>query len=116
MAKLFELPSHTDERGTLTVFEKILGFSIKRVYYIYSVNDLPRGGHAHKTGKQALICVSGSCLVDVKTCASHQKFQLSLPHQCLLVEPREWHQVKFQKNSILLVLSSKHYNPQNYLL
>src|ERR1043165_4686338 len=100
MAKLFELPSYSDERGTLTVFEKVLGFSIKRVYYIYNVNHLPRGGHAHKPGKQALICISGSCLVEVKNRSTQQEFELSLPQQCLLVEPKEWHQIKFRKNSI----------------
>ena len=35
MAKLVKLPTYNDNRGNLTVIEKILPFEIKRVYYIY---------------------------------------------------------------------------------
>ena len=35
MPELIELPTYKDDRGSLTVIEKILPFEIKRVYYIY---------------------------------------------------------------------------------
>ena len=49
MAKLVKLPTYNDNRGNLTVIEKILPFEIKRVYYIYGVKDNERGFHKHKT-------------------------------------------------------------------
>ena len=40
MAKLVKLPTYNDNRGNLTVIEKILPFEIKRVYYIYGVKTM----------------------------------------------------------------------------
>ncbi|HNY12813.1 MAG TPA: WxcM-like domain-containing protein, partial [Candidatus Wallbacteria bacterium] len=61
MAYLINLKTSTDDRGSLTVIEKILPFDIKRVFYIYCVGDakLVRGGHRHIKTIQALISVSG---------------------------------------------------------
>jgi len=47
MAYIIDLPTFEDERGSLTVVEKLLPFDIKRFYYIYNVTD-QRGGHRHK--------------------------------------------------------------------
>jgi len=115
MVKFGELPSFKDPRGTLTVIEKVLPFSIQRVYYIYDTNELPRGGHQHHIGQQALICLHKTCVVEVKTDHFHQDFSLCHPHQYLLLEPHEWHSIKFDPGAILLVLASTHYNPKNYI-
>ena len=115
MPKLIEIPSFSDERGTLSVIEKVLPFSINRVYYIYNVNDHPRAGHRHHTGEQALICLHGCSNVHVKTESGHQDFELSSPHQCLLLDAKDWHSIQFKVGSILLVLASHHYSPENYI-
>ena len=39
MAHLISLHTHIDKRGNLTVVEKVLPFDIKRVFYIYGVDD-----------------------------------------------------------------------------
>jgi hypothetical protein len=115
MAKIIEIPSFKDERGTLTVVEKLLPFDIRRVYYIYDVNELPRAGHRHLQAEQALICLSGSCRVHVKLSSSSRDFELSNPHSCLLLAPEDWHSVLFKKNSILLVLASNFYSKEDYI-
>jgi len=115
MAQLLEFPSFKDNRGTLTVIEKALPFSIQRVYYIYDTNELPRAGHRHHEGQQALICLHKSSVVQVKTESFHQDFSLCHPHQCLVLESYEWHSIKFEPGSILLVLASTYYNSDNYI-
>jgi hypothetical protein len=55
VASLLKLPTHSDQSGSLTVIEKNLPFNIKRVYYIYNLNNEDRGFHRHKITKQALI-------------------------------------------------------------
>ena len=114
MVQIMELPSFKDSRGSLTVIEKNLPFSIRRVYYIHDTNELPRGGHAHRVGQQALICLHGECAVHVKTENDHQTFLLNIPQQCLLLEPNEWHSITFEPGSILLVLASIYYSANNY--
>ena len=57
---------HGDERGQLVALEefKDIPFEIKRVYYMYDTGEgIHRGFHAHKTLKQILICIHGSCKV-----------------------------------------------------
>ena len=39
MAQLIDLKTFTDNRGNLTVIEKVIPFDIKRIFYIYGVDD-----------------------------------------------------------------------------
>ena len=41
MAHIIDLKTFTDDRGNLTVIEKVIPFDIKRIFYIYGVDDSP---------------------------------------------------------------------------
>ena len=56
MAELLNLKTFTDKRGNLTVIEKIIPFDIKRIFYIYGVDDSKRRGHRHHKTIQAEYC------------------------------------------------------------
>lgn len=115
MANIIRLPTHTDQRGSLTVLEKELPFAVKRVYYIYDVKG-QRGGHAHKITQQALICIYGSCNVVIKNGLNHKNFTLDSAQKCLLLEPNDWHTMQnFSDGAILLVLASHEYDIDDYL-
>ena len=45
MAYKIDLKTFTDERGNLTVIEKVIPFDMKRLFYIYGVDGSIRGGH-----------------------------------------------------------------------
>jgi len=117
LAKLINLKSFKDERGELTVIEKELSFTIKRVYYIYNLNRLERGFHRHKETIQAMICISGSCTVFCKKNKDDlQEFILSKPNQYLLINPEDYHwMTNFKQNTIILVLASKSYDVNDYI-
>lgn len=117
MAKIINLPTMSDERGNLSIIEKIADFDIKRVYYIYNTDGKQRGGHRHKQTKQLLVCVSGSCDVfcegDLK---ETNTFSLDNPSTCLLVEAKDWHTMQnFSKDCVLLVLASEYYDKDDYI-
>lgn len=116
MAYTIELQTITDGRGSLTVIEKLLPFEIKRVYYVYSVPaDTSRGGHRHRKGILALVCLNGSCVVNIK-CSEGQCFILDKPNLCLVCLPEDWHEItKFSEGAVLLALSSEYYDPSNYI-
>ena len=63
MASLINLKTFTDERGNLTVIEKVVPFDIKRIFYIYGVDESERGGHRHVNTIQAAICIRGHCVI-----------------------------------------------------
>lgn len=109
------LPTFGDERGHLTIAEKKIPFEIKRVYYIYGVNQ-KRGGHRHKTTDQALICLNGSCEVYMNNGKTEEVVLLDSPEKCLIVNREDWHTMdKFSKGSVLLVLASTPYNVDDYI-
>jgi dTDP-4-dehydrorhamnose 3,5-epimerase-like enzyme len=116
MAALIELPTFKDKRGNLTVIEKIIPFKIRRVYYIYNVNERERGGHRHKKTIQALICLKGSCQVDCNNGFIKENFLLDSPSKCLVVNPEDYHIMKnFTKDAILLVLASEYFEESDYI-
>lgn len=117
MAAILDLPTKTDQRGSLTVIEKILPFEIRRVYYIWgNSGNFSRGGHSHLETSQALIAVSGRCSIGLRRMGYSSEFILESPDKCLLLEPEDWHSMyNFSSDCVLLVLASKEYDPEDYV-
>jgi dTDP-4-dehydrorhamnose 3,5-epimerase-like enzyme len=115
MAKIIELPTHSDERGSLTVIEKCLPFEIKRLYYIYDAVG-KRGGHKHQKTCQALISVKGSCDIFVDDGNVKNTYILDKPNKCLLLNPEDWHSMlNFTSDCVLLVLASEYFDKNDYI-
>jgi dTDP-4-dehydrorhamnose 3,5-epimerase-like enzyme len=116
MAKIITLTTFLQQRGNLTVIEKILPFEIKRIFYIYHVDDSVRGKHRHHKTRQAAICINGSCTIYSTNGTKEETFLMNDPAKCLLVEPEDWHSMyDFSKDAVLLVLASEYFNPDDYI-
>lgn len=116
MAKLLNLKTFTDKRGNLTVIEKIIPFDIKRIFYIYGVDDSVRGGHRHHRTIQAAICIRGKCTIFNDDNTKQEEFQLDSPDKCLLLDPEDWHQMhSFSEDAILMVLASEFFDEADYI-
>ena len=116
MAKLIDLKTFTDSRGNLTVVEKVLPFDIKRVFYIYGVDDSKRGGHRHHKTIQAAVCIQGSCKIYNNNNINEQIFELNHPSKCLIINPKDWHTMyDFSKDSILMVFASECFEETDYI-
>jgi len=116
MAYLIDLQTFTDKRGNLTVIEKVLPFDIKRVFYIYGVDKSVRGGHRHHKTVQAAICIKGECKIFNNDGKHQEHFHLNKPSVCLILEPKDWHQMyDFSDDAILMVLASENFNEKDYI-
>jgi len=116
MPTLLRLDTFQSESGNLTVFEKLIPGTIKRVFYIYGATDLSRGGHRHHKSWNALICLHGSCHIYSNDGLTEENFTLDDPRTCLILEPKDWHIMdSFSKDSILLVLSNEYYDRADYI-
>jgi len=116
MAYILNLKTFTDKRGNLTVIEKVLPFEIKRVFYIYGVDDSVRGGHRHHKTIQAAICIKGSCVISNNNNKTKEVFVLDSPSKCLILEPRDWHQMNdFTNDAILMVFASEFFDEHDYI-
>lgn len=116
MAYVIELKTHADTRGNLTVIEKEIPFEIKRIFYIYGVDDSVRGGHRHRSTWQAAICIHGSCAIWNHDGVLKHEYVLDRPNKCLVLEPKDWHKMhRFTPDAVLLVLASTPFDPADYI-
>ena len=116
MAYKIDLQTFTDARGNLTVLEKVIPFDVKRIFYIYGVDSSTRGGHRHHKTIQAAICLKGACTIYCNDSEKEAVFELNAPHQCVVLEPRDWHTMyHFSSDAILMVLASEYFDPSDYI-
>lgn len=116
MPKLINLETHTDKRGNLTVIEDIFPFPMKRIFYIYGVDDSERGGHRHHKTIQAAICLQGRCEIYCNNGTSKSHYILDAPSKCLILCPEDWHKMyNFTPNAILMVVASEIFDPNDYI-
>lgn len=116
MAHLIDLQTFTDKRGNLTVIEKVVPFDIKRIFYIYGVDDSKRGGHRHHKTIQAAVCIKGSCTIYNNNGKQEETFELDKPNKCLIIDPEDWHTMyNFTEDAILMVLASEYFDAADYI-
>ncbi|MGY0037921.1 sugar 3,4-ketoisomerase [Pedobacter sp. NJ-S-72] len=81
MAHIINIQTFKDSRGILTVLDQVIPFEIKRLFYIYSVDNTERGGHRHYETSQAAICIKGSCKITNNNNHSIEVFDLDSPEK-----------------------------------
>lgn len=116
---LINLPRIEDPRGNLSFIEanNHIPFDIKRVYWIYDVpGGQIRGGHAFKEQNEVIVALSGSFDVVVDDGVGRQTFSLNRSYYGLFIPAGCWRQMQnFSTNSLALVMSSTHYNQDDYI-
>jgi UDP-2-acetamido-3-amino-2,3-dideoxy-glucuronate N-acetyltransferase len=117
--RLHQLPRLQDLRGTLTFgeVERHIPFEVRRYFVAFDVPDNHTPvGCAQRTVEQFLICVHGSCTVEVDDGRSKAEFSLSDPATGLHMGPLVWSvQSRFSPDAVLLVLASDFYDPADYI-
>lgn len=113
------LPRVLDLRGNLSVgeFGRSVPFDPKRYFLVFGVpNAEIRGEHAHRTCKQFLVCVSGSCSVVADDGENREEFALDDPAVALYLPPLTWGvQYKYSPDAVLLVFASEFYDSAEYI-
>lgn len=105
MARLINLKTFKDTRGSLTVIERVIPFEIKRIFYVNGPGQFKNG---HKRMKQAVICLKGSCLIANRTGTEEQQFVLNTADQCLLLTHEDRYEMsEITDDAILMVLASE---------
>ena len=118
--RMLEFPQLGDERGHLVVIEgmKDVPFEIKRIFYIYgSDKEVIRGQHANLNSEFVLINLAGSSKIKVKDGKGNEAvFTLRRPHTGIYLPRMVWKDMyDFSEDSVLLVISSEHYDAGEYI-
>ena len=118
-AKIIDLPKFEDPRANLSFIEefKQVPFKIERTYWIYDVpGGQIRGGHAFREQQELIVALSGSFDIVVDDGKVKKTFSLNRSYHGLYVPAGLWRQMQnFSTNSLALVLSSTHYNQDDYI-
>ncbi|MCM1101820.1 MAG: FdtA/QdtA family cupin domain-containing protein [Clostridium sp.] len=117
--QILDFPDLGDERGNLVVVEgnDVIPFDIKRIFYIYgSDSEVVRGCHANLRSEFVMINVSGTSKVKVDNGHEIQVIELNRPRMGLYLPNNLWKEMyDFSPDSVLLVLSNEHYDPEEYI-
>ena len=118
--KMLQFREKGDERGRLVVVEgaEDIPFEIKRVFYIFGSDpDVVRGKHANRRSEFVLINVAGTSKVRVVDRSGNEmRIHLNRPHTGVYLPAMVWKDMyDFSPDSVLLVLASEHYDPDEYI-
>ncbi len=132
---LLTFPEHRDTRGTLVVADSLgeptLPFLVQRAFWITDVpTHSQRGGHAHRTCHEAVVCAKGRVEITLKGISiKHNSennisnsdiwehtFVLDNPHTALHIPPMVWCRLKnFSADCVLLCFASENYDAHGYI-
>ena len=119
LIKTINFPPLGDDRGSLVALEsfKTVPFEIKRVYYIFGTKEgVARGFHAHKSIKQVMVCVTGSCNILLDNGLKREEVLLDSPTKGLLIEDLIWREMQsFSPDCVLIILANEYYKENDYI-
>lgn len=98
--------THEDARGKLSIWNP--PFKIKRVFFITEPKGV-RANHITKETNEFVICLQGSCRIDI------DKRKRRIKELETLLIPKGKHRIldEFSYDCILAVLADTQYNPQD---
>lgn len=107
-----------DSRGTMGVLEdKHVPFEVLRTFWICQApENTERGGHAHRSSKQLLICIDGNIEVELEdiTGGMHQ-YKLRRNEYALYLPPLCWGRYAFRGSAKALCLASDYFDESDYI-
>lgn len=119
LARYIDFKVMGDEKGWLVALEgeRNVPFPIKRAYYIFDTQPgVRRGKHAHRTLRQAMICLAGSVNVLLDDGATRETVHLNRNDCALMLDPMVWHEMfDFSPGCVLLVLAETWYDETDYI-
>lgn len=107
-----------EARGTLSSVEfDNLPFVPRRVFFVSNVPPgTVRGGHAHRTAVQLMLCVAGEIEVLLRHREDEETLTLRPGDDAVLIPPGTWSSQTYRTaNATLLVLSSESYAENSYV-
>ena len=117
-ARVIDLPVQVDSRGSLIPFDFAqLPFPPRHAFTVQGVPaGMTRGRHALNSSQQLLICLAGQISVELRDAARSDRVLLDRPAIGLFIAEKLWAaQTYVSAESILLVLASAPYDPENYI-
>ena len=114
---MLDIPTFTDERGSISVIDKELPFEVKRVFWLHHIKEgMGRGSHALLEGSEIMCTLHGSFDVDLFDGVKKRRITLDEPSKGLLIRPGIWFNThSYKDEGVTMVLSSELYRRESYI-
>lgn len=117
--RLVPVPTRGDHRGQLSVIEKreVAPFDFPRIFYVHGLpTGAERGGHAHRTLEEFIVCTSGRLEVEITDGRARDRVLLEAPDHGLYLPPMLWAvQRALEPGTGYFVLASQEYDAGDYI-
>lgn len=113
---LIDVPTFTDNRGSISVMDKELPFEVKRVFWLHHIKEgKDRGAHALLDSAEIMIAIHGSFVVDLDDIKSKTSILLDDPSKGLIIRPGIWFRThSYKHDGVSLILASDEYERDKY--
>jgi hypothetical protein len=117
--KMISIPNRADDRGSLSFleFDSGLPFSPQRIFIMSDVPEgKTRGEHAHHQCQQILICLNGSCEIEIDSGAIKLRIALDSLTVGIYLPPMIWSTLNLKNQfTTVLALASLKYDELDYI-
>ena len=113
---LVDVPTFTDERGAISVLDKELPFTVRRVFWLHHiVEGKDRGAHALLDSSEIMVAVHGSFVVDLDDTENQTSILLDSPDKGLMIRPGVWFRThSYKDDGVSLILAEEEYARNKY--
>ncbi len=113
---LVDVPTFTDERGSISVMDKELPFQVKRVFWLHHIIEgKDRGAHALLDSNEIMVAVHGSFVVDLDDTDNKTSILLEDPSKGLMIRPGIWFRThSYKDDGVSLILAEEAYAHDKY--
>ena len=113
---VIDVPTFNDERGVISVMDKELPFSVKRVFWLHHiVEGKDRGAHALLDSNEVMVAVHGSFVVDLDDTINKVSILLDDPSKGLMIRPGVWFRTQsYKDDGVSLILAEEEYARDKY--
>lgn len=110
------VPTFTDERGSISVLDKELPFQVKRVFWLHHIQEgKDRGAHALLDSTEIMVAVHGSFIVDLDDTVNKTSVLLDDPSKGLVIKPGVWFRThSYKEDGVSLILAEEEYARDKY--
>ena len=113
---LIDVPTFSDERGSISVMDRELPFEVHRVFWLHHIEEgKGRGAHALLYGSEIMVAVHGSFIVDLDDTVTQLSVLLDSPDKGLVIRPGIWFRThSYKDEGVSLILADEEYARDNY--
>ena len=114
---LIDIPSYSDDRGTISVLDKELPFDVKRIFWLHAIaKGKDRGAHALLDSNEIMVAIHGSYIVDLDDSENKISILLDSPVMGLIIRPGIWFRThSYKDDGVSLILAEEEYDHDKYL-